>query len=56
MYGFITKGNHDMPFYIKVEGYPELGYGGYTVREAIRQYRRTFDLVFKHIEFIDCRR
>ena len=51
MYGFITHGNTQISFYIRVEGYPEIGYFGYTKREAIKNYRQKFGLIGKHIYF-----
>lgn len=55
MYGFINKGNTQVSFYIRVEGYPEIAYLDYSLRDAIRKYRETYGLRYKHIDFIDMR-
>jgi len=38
---------------IQVDGYKAVRYMDYTKREAIRQYRRRFRLVYKRIEWRD---
>ena len=38
---------------IEVDGYRAVRFMGYTKREAIRQYRRRFRLVYKRIEWRD---
>lgn len=55
MYGFISRGNTQVNFYIKVEGYPEIAYFDYTLRNALKNYRIRFNLVGKHIHFFDWR-
>ena len=55
MYGFISRGNSQVSFYIRVEGYPERGFFDYTFREALKAYRQQYGLVGKHINFFDWR-
>lgn len=55
MYGFIHKGNAQVAFYIRVDGYPEIGYLDYSLRDAIHKYRNEYGLRYKHIDFIDMR-
>ena len=55
MYGFIHKGNTTVSFYIRVDGYPEIGFGGYSLKDALRKYRRDYGLRYKHITFLDMR-
>lgn len=52
MIGFITKGNSTVSFYIRVNGYKEIGYNGYTLKQAIKKYRTDNGLTYKHIDFI----
>lgn len=54
-YGFIHGGNSQVSFYIRVDGYPEIGFNGYSLKEALRKYRNDYDLRYKHIELIDAR-
>ena len=53
MYGFITKGNNVVSFYIRVEGYKEVGYNGYSLKEAVKQYRSKNGLTGRHIRFFN---
>ena len=55
MYGFISKGNSQVSFYVQVEGYPQHGYLYYSKRDAIKEYRTRYGLVRKHITFYDWR-
>lgn len=52
LYGFISKGNSQVSFYIKVDGYPEIGFNGYSIRDALLKYRKDNGLKYKHIDFI----
>ena len=51
MVGFISKGNNVVSFYIRVNGYKEIGYNGYSLRAAIKKYRKDNNLTGKHIYF-----
>jgi len=54
MFGSIDKAHGiDPMLIIHVEGFPRWRYMDYTKREAIRQYRRQFGLVGKHITWCD---
>lgn len=52
-YGFIHKGNSQIDFYIRVENYPEIGYLGYSLKEALKKYRNKYNLKGKHITFLN---
>lgn len=47
---FIHKGNSQVSFYIG-----EMGFNGYTIRDAKRIYRERHGLRYKRIEWIDLR-
>lgn len=55
MYGYIHKGNSQVSFYIRVDGYTESGFNGYTLKQAMRKYRQDNGLKYKRITWIDCR-
>jgi len=55
MYGYIHKGNTQVNFYLRVDGFPEVGFFDYSLRDAVKKYRRDYGLIGKHITFIDCR-
>lgn len=52
LYGFKSKGNTQVSFYIRIDGYPERGYTYYSFRDALKLYREEFGLVGKHIKWL----
>jgi hypothetical protein len=53
LYGTIYRARHNGMITIQVDGCKEWHFMCYSMKEAIREYRRRFNLVRKHIHFID---
>ena len=51
MYGSIEKVKHNNMIIVTVYGYDSKKYIGYTITQAIKQYRLENNLTYKHICF-----
>lgn len=56
MYGYITKGNTQVSFYITVSGYPHRGYLYYELEEAKAAYCEEFGIDIEQVNFDDWRK
>ena len=52
--GFIYHlNNRYFTLSIWVKGYPEFSYQGYSIRNAVKEYRKRYGLVGKKISFVE---